>query len=750
MPIPILLGAALAFGVSALGAAEHKSAQDTNEKAQRISRDAQDIYNEAKESLEKAKDNTEKKLLKLGNDKKKTLDNSVQKFVHAYDKIKDVQLGASVGLNELSEFTIEQADVIRLSNVSDIYASSVSSGAAGVATGAVIALAVNGTLPIVASELSLAGSVLALGQVGAAAEIAGGALSLGASMTPLAAIVAPAVLFTGVSASIKADENLSKANSIYAQAQKAVEEMETSEVLCEAISERAVMFDKLLGKLDKIFSECTQMLDELVMEKSKICGNRNITANDLSADELELVAVSRALAGAVKAVIDTPILSKEGEVAPESLKVYQKMDGSLPDFSKSVKNVKKAKETNNNARKILTEAWENYTYEREIYEKAENRVRVILWNLGNLKREVLFGAVSYFVQAYDKIAGFAFTEETEGNALQRFWIKQEDVVRLREELNTFSALQGRKRNIDGRMTVALGIGATGLNWASDPNVARFAEPRVLPVDFEVLPASLGNAANRMSAAENLKYAKNKQKLVAQAIENMKQAEEEYAIVYARADKNGQLLHDLRPIAFEYAAVISTLAGSMHKKKTPELADSECKLIRETFSLMGAVNALMSAPIVIMGEEASASMDEMNTQIESKMPEYVAYYDSVKGEKRFLAARKHNILQTTVQAVHPVQSMEMMQPIKLKESERKLSDDDSLKLEKKIKAMAIWSFILGILSLCTCGLGLMFSVPGIILACRSGELRGGCMSKMAVAGLVCNVLSVSLLLVMLFL
>lgn len=52
------------------------------------------------------------------------------------------------------------------------------------------------------------------------------------------------------------------------------------------------------------------------------------------------MAVTRSLAGAVKAVIDTPILSKEGNIAYESENVYEQTVDKLPNFTNIVEEVK--------------------------------------------------------------------------------------------------------------------------------------------------------------------------------------------------------------------------------------------------------------------------------------------------------------------------------------------------------------------------------------------------------------------------
>lgn len=268
MPIPFLL-AGLGVAAGVIGAGGHLSAKETNERAQRISENAQELYQSAKHSLEKAQNNTEKALLKLGYQKKNVLDSSMKQFLNSYDKIKHIQVTESAGLNEIANFSIDQQGAIQLREMTNIYSSSIKSGAAG----AVVALAASGSLTVVTGGLATAGSALLAGNVTAAASIARSALSFGVAMTPLATIVAPVVLFTGISASMKADENLEKANAMYAEAELASEKMKMSETLCNAISDRSEMFNNLLEELNGMFAECSGLLAGVVRKKE---GRKNI------------------------------------------------------------------------------------------------------------------------------------------------------------------------------------------------------------------------------------------------------------------------------------------------------------------------------------------------------------------------------------------------------------------------------------------------------------------------------------------
>lgn len=339
MPIPILLvGLGVAAGV--VGAGGHLSAKDTNERAQRISQNAQDLYNEAKYSLEQAQNKTEKALLELGYSKKNILDTSMSQFLNSYDKIKHIQAIESISINEISKFAIDQQGAIEMREMIDIYSSSIKSGVTGTVAGAVIALAASGSLSVVTGGLATAGSVLLAGEVSAAAGIAGSALSFAAAMTPLVAVAAPVILFTGISASMKADENLEKANTMYAQAKAASEKMRVSKVLCDAISEKSEIFNDLLLDLNVMFSECSSLLAGIISKKEGKIFKKKLTSQDFTEEDLKLIAVTRALAGAVKSIIDTPILSKDGNINYESENIYEQTVEKLPDFNQVVDEVK--------------------------------------------------------------------------------------------------------------------------------------------------------------------------------------------------------------------------------------------------------------------------------------------------------------------------------------------------------------------------------------------------------------------------
>ena len=112
-----------------------------------------------------------------------------------------------------------------------------------------------------------------------------------------------------------------------------------SELICSAIANRADMYNELLDNLNRMFSYCTGMLDGVTRKKMGVFRNK-VDARKFTDDELKLVAVSRALAGAVKAVIDTPLLTAEGVISSEAEDKYKDIKKELPRFSAQVNEVK--------------------------------------------------------------------------------------------------------------------------------------------------------------------------------------------------------------------------------------------------------------------------------------------------------------------------------------------------------------------------------------------------------------------------
>ncbi len=749
MPLPLII-AGIAAG--AIGAIEHKSAKETNEEAERKIRNAQSMYDNAKESLEAAKTNSNQSLKNLGNTKVKALNGSVKQFVQVYDRIKSIKLSESVGLNEISNFKIEDQAVIELNEMADIYSDSVSSGVAGAAAGAVVALAASGSLPIVTGTLSIAGSMLTLGNVGVAAGYAGSALSAAASATPLAAIVAPVMLFTGISASMKADENLEKARTVYAQAEKACEEMKVSQTLCKAVADRAEMFNNLLIELDGMFSECTQILDSVIKEKTGLMGNRAITADDLSIDELELIAVARSLAGAVKAVIDTPILDGEN-LSKNALNVYDDTTKCLPKFTEDVQNVKDAKELSDKVKQFFDDAWKLYDDSQKSLLSSQVYLREALLELGYTKKNILDNMIELFLPIYDRINGI-WANESWGNA--DYIIGEQDIRQLKEIANVYSApVPDGMIGINAGVIIALAVsgflpiktgvlstdgvelrvvniekvdGIDGLALAYGASIAPLAWISIPEVSFDGVSPK-GRAKDNY---ENARRIYSEAKIAAERME--KSVGRSKPIIQKAGIING-LLDELYRMFFECISILETVMRKKTKKlgsrifEKRDFTEKEFILVVLTETLASALIKIISIPLINEYGELSDILIDVYGNVSRSMPEFKKQIENIRSYR--LVRKNATVKLTSNESVGKQSTGEMVDK----------------KREKKINRKAILSLVISIIA--WVGLFTFFiSIVGGIWSLMDGiiSLKGKTKYKScAIIGIILSVLILILIL-----
>lgn len=163
---------------------------------------------------------------------------------------------------------------------------------------------------------AMAGALTAFGAYGAAGTLAtastGTAIASLSGAAVLGGLVAgPALAVLGFVVGAKASKNLDAANANWAKAKEFEEEMKTAADLCNGIRRRSAMFNRFLIRLQTIF-------DPLVYEMTQIIEQKGTDFRTFSDDEKKCIASAMSLAGAIKAVLDTPILDESGNLTKES------------------------------------------------------------------------------------------------------------------------------------------------------------------------------------------------------------------------------------------------------------------------------------------------------------------------------------------------------------------------------------------------------------------------------------------------
>ena len=316
MPIPLLfIGIGAATGVFGVGKSikaglDQKEANETNEDAERI-------IQKASKRIDFCRKNSGTALDNLGKCKIQILDESIKPFIREFEKLNHVELSKSEGRNELQKMALDQVSFTELKELQSMATSMAGGIASGAMAGALTAFGAYGAAGALATAST--GTAIA-GLSGAAATNAtlaffgGGSLAAGGLGMAGGTAAGPALAVLGIVWGAKASANLDKAYSNLANAKEFKEEMDAASALCIGIRKRAAMFNRFLLSLNSIF-------EPLVYEMSQIIERNGTDFRLYSSEDKTVIAESMAMAGAIKSILDTPILDVDGNLTPESGKI---------------------------------------------------------------------------------------------------------------------------------------------------------------------------------------------------------------------------------------------------------------------------------------------------------------------------------------------------------------------------------------------------------------------------------------------
>lgn len=332
MPIPILfIGAAVATGTFGIGKSikagvDQKEANDTNERADSIVRDAS-------KKIETCRKNCGTAIDDLGACKINILDHSIKPFIHEFEKLNHVEVTESKGLNELQKMVLDKKNFTELKELQSMATSMAGGLASGAMAGALTAFGAYGAAGVLATAstgtaiatLSGAAATNATLAFFGGGSLAAGGLGMAGGTAVLGGLVAgPALAVLGVVVGAKASANRDRAYSNLAKAREFEEEMNAASTLCMGIRKRANMFKRFLLSLNAVF-------DPLIYEMGEIIKRRGTDFREFREDEKKTVAEAMAMAGAIKSILDTPILDDDGNLAPESEKIIEATKAKLEE-----------------------------------------------------------------------------------------------------------------------------------------------------------------------------------------------------------------------------------------------------------------------------------------------------------------------------------------------------------------------------------------------------------------------------------
>lgn len=331
MPIvtTLLIAGAATSGV--FGAGKTTQAVINGKKATEINEKANQSIEEAKDELERQRKEVGKSLEHLGEEKIYVLSHSVKDFLGSFEKIKNVDFTESTGLEEIKKLRIDKKSFKALKQMGSFAVDMTESAGAGLAGGALTALgaysaatsfasASTGTAISTLSGIAAKNATLAWFGGG---SLASGGMGMAGGMMVLGGIVAgPALMVMGLVGDKKANEQLEIAKKNKAEADTVVESLNNASLQCSAIRRRTYMFYSLLAGLDSHFLPQIWKMQDIIEKEGT-------DYRKYKPESKKAIAMAASTACSVKAVLDTPILTKDGKVTEQSGKVVKEIGTSL-------------------------------------------------------------------------------------------------------------------------------------------------------------------------------------------------------------------------------------------------------------------------------------------------------------------------------------------------------------------------------------------------------------------------------------
>lgn len=328
--IPIILGTAAA-GAAGYGVKKGIDAKNDMDLAKIYNEDAKGISKQAENLIQETKTTTTKSIEDLGLQKINILGTSISDFVTTFEKIKNIDLQNSQGLDELKHFNPNSPDFLSLKKVSMDAKEITINGLGALGSGALLAF---GTYNVV---MGGAGGLLVTATTGTAlssltgvaatnatlAWLGGGALSAGGlgmagGMAVLGGLVAgPALAVGGALFAKQAEKAYYDAKSNYEKAKAFKEQANAIQTQLNAIKLRADQLNELLQALNKPFIEYNADLRSII----RLSG---VDWQNYRKSEKEIIYKCVQIAQTIKMVLDTSLLNENGELVKESEASYLK------------------------------------------------------------------------------------------------------------------------------------------------------------------------------------------------------------------------------------------------------------------------------------------------------------------------------------------------------------------------------------------------------------------------------------------
>lgn len=245
----------------------------------RIIKETRSQYKSSVRKFKKCHSVTERRVIRYTRNRRKILNSSIKKFVEDYKKVKHIKLHSIVPEESLGNLdTITNVETVEsLSKIKDNHLKD--KAAAGIDT-VILIMVVEMVGTLIFSFLT-------------------------------------AFLFV-YRTRRRAEKRLSEAEELRAKTLWEIETHLDGMLGLDAIREYADILEDLLNKINKLFAKQNKMFRKMIRKREGFIFKKKLTQADFTDEDIELMSTTRALAGVIKAIIDTKILDEYGRLSYEA------------------------------------------------------------------------------------------------------------------------------------------------------------------------------------------------------------------------------------------------------------------------------------------------------------------------------------------------------------------------------------------------------------------------------------------------
>ena len=315
MPLPLipLIGIGAAVLLGGYGVKKGIDAYSDNEEADELKDEAQELLRKAEQRLKRGRSDCKKQLEELGWLKFSIWDRQLGRFVSLFEQIRNVEV---TGVAAKDKIDFSPQDLKEMKELSGYASEAVGGGITAIGSGALVGMASYGGAMMFASASTgtAIGSLAGVAATNATlawfggGSLAAGGLGMAGGAAVLGGIVAgPVLAIAGGVLAARAEEKLANARSNYALATEQEAEMDAAGAVVTAIRGAAKQVQEVVQKLDV---RMTPVLDDLEL----VIAQDGTDFSEYSESAQRSVYLSAQFAKCLKAVLEAPILTKEGAV----------------------------------------------------------------------------------------------------------------------------------------------------------------------------------------------------------------------------------------------------------------------------------------------------------------------------------------------------------------------------------------------------------------------------------------------------